>query len=220
LPPKQPGDTLPDMAGFPTILLATGNPHKVEELSAHFDSVGLSVIGLGDLDMDIEPPVEDQSTFIGNARLKARYYAQRTGRLCLADDSGIEVDALGGRPGVHSARFAGVQGDRAHIDAANNARLLSLLRGVPEPQRTARFVCVMVLADNGQILAESRGTVEGRILENPRGENGFGYDPVFFVSETGCTAAELTAQQKNAISHRGHAARQMLDQIRRLPAMP
>jgi XTP/dITP diphosphohydrolase len=176
------------------------------------------------LGRSIPEPHEDQLTFEGNALLKARYYALATGLCCLADDSGLEVDALGGAPGVLSARFAGVHGERKVVDPANNKLLLERLRDVPPERRGARFVCAMALIDpaagsrggeSGRVLAEVRGVVEGRILgpdgvdHRGRGTGGFGYDPLFLIPELGLTTAELSAEQKNAISHRGRAARLM-----------
>jgi XTP/dITP diphosphohydrolase len=138
-------------------------------------------------------------------------YATACRQPCLADDSGLAVDALHGAPGVRSARYAGVGATRAERDGANNARLLAELAAVAPEQRTARFVCAMCLADaSGHVAAETRGTVEGRICSSPRGSNGFGYDPIFELPELGRTSAELAPDQKNALSHRGDAARQMV----------
>jgi len=213
------------------IVLASTNPHKLEEIRA--------VIGDGPIDWatlaDVpggeaaREPVEDADTFEGNATIKARHYAEATGAWCLADDSGIEVDALGGEPGVISARYAGAGGDRTDRDLANNRKLLEKLEDTPIEQRTARFVCVMVLWDPGQgtAAASVRGTVEGRIItgdeaadparpERGRGDNGFGYDPLFVLPDRGITTAELPAAEKNAISHRGHAARAMRDRLTQL----
>lgn len=199
-----------------TILLATSNPHKVEEVRATLAPAGVEVVSLAEAGIDAEPPAEDQPTFAGNAALKARYYARVAVRPCLADDSGLEVDALDGAPGVRSARFAGVEGDRAAVDRANNRLLVERLAGVPFEGRTARFVCVMVLAEGAGVLAEARGVLEGHIVDEPRGRHGFGYDPHFWLADRGCTVAELPPEQKNAISHRGRAALRMLEQIKRL----
>jgi XTP/dITP diphosphohydrolase len=225
------------------IVIATGNPHKVEELRAIFAAHQIPVVGLNDLPghESFHEPDEPGATFEENARIKALSYAAQTGRLCLADDSGLEVDALRGAPGVISSHYAADGRDtgasRAARDAANNARLLRELEGVPEGHRAARFVCVMCLAapsnrsheshrshetNSGQspILATSRGTFEGRIGlfgDVPRGTNGFGYDPLFLLpAPDPRTSAELSPQEKNARSHRGAAARAMADQIRRL----
>ena len=181
----------------------------------------MRVVGLGDFD-GIDPPVEDGATFAANARIKAMYYARATGQWCLADDSGLEVDALQGAPGVRSARYAGGEHppdtDRAPIDAANNAKLLRELRSVPPDQRSARFVCHLALANPDHILIETFDTVEGAIVTQPRGNNGFGYDPVFLVPDTNRTAAELTAEEKNNVSHRGKAVRHFATLLKSLLA--
>ena len=160
---------------------------------------------------DVPEPAEVGSSFAENARQKALGYARATGGWCLADDSGLVVDALDGAPGVRSARYAEEDfprgADRAARDAANNAKLLAALEGVGEADRTARFVCHLALADPRRVLIETFGTVEGRIAREPRGHNGFGYDPLFFLPQKGCTVAELPPGQKNAISHRGQAVR-------------
>jgi len=175
------------------------------------------VSGLGER-ADIPEPDETGDGFADNARAKALYYARATGQVCLADDSGLAVDALDGRPGVRSARYAEerfpIGADRATRDRLNSAKLLEALRGVGEERRTARFVCHLALADAGGVLLEARGTLEGRIAERARGANGFGYDPVFRVPSRGCTAAELSAEDKNAISHRGQALRRLAEGLR------
>jgi len=198
------------------VVFASGNPHKVDEVRAILGGRGIEVMGL---DGAIPEPEENADTFEGNAAIKALYYAAATGMVCLADDSGLEVDALDGRPGVYSARYAGIGSNRVERDAANNAKLLKELEGVPELDRTARFVCAMVLAEpptdahpEGRIIATTRGTFEGRIGFSPRGTNGFGYDPLL-VLEDGRTSAELTSVEKNARSHRGAAARAMVGKI-------
>ncbi len=195
------------------VLLATGNPHKLDEVRAVLSPLGWTVLGLDDLDGPTPPePEEDGDTFEANARSKALAYAAATGRLALADDSGLEVDALGGAPGVRSARFAGVDGDRATRDAANNRLLVERLRGTEASDRTARFVCAMCLAGpDGRILAETRGTFDGVIVLEPRGSNGFGYDPHLLLPGDGCTSAELSPEEKNARSHRGAATRAMAE---------
>lgn len=205
------------------ILLATSNPHKLDEIRAVFDAlgdVGVEIVSLDAMDKTIDEPVEDQPTFEGNAELKARHYALASGMPCLADDSGLEVDALGGAPGVISARYAGVEGGRELADPANNRKLLAELGDTPPEQRTARFVCVMTLVDpQGNRLAQVRGTVEGRIIppgETPRGANGFGYDPLFYLPDLGKTSAELTPEHKNRISHRGAASRLMWRELKKL----
>ncbi len=201
------------------VLFATANPHKLEEVRAILAPHGVEVLGLADVVCpdgrrgdEIPEPLEDGHTFEENARIKARAYARATGRPCLADDSGLEVEALGGHPGVESAYFAhgaerGPSISRSERDPANNERLLRLMQGVSDSRRTARFVCVMcIAAPDGDILAESRGEFVGRIGREPRGENGFGYDPLL-VLEDGRTSAELPTEEKNARSHRGEAAR-------------
>ncbi|MHC4141785.1 MAG: RdgB/HAM1 family non-canonical purine NTP pyrophosphatase [Planctomycetota bacterium] len=198
------------------LLFASTNSNKVAEVRAILASRGIRVIGLEEAgDAAGRPePVEDGETFADNARIKAVYYAKATGRWTLADDSGLEVDALGGGPGVRSARYGGIGGTRAERDAANNRKLLNALSAVPDEKRTARFVCAMCLADaEGRVAAETRGTVEGVIGREPRGHNGFGYDPLFGLPHLGCTSAELPTEQKNALSHRGDAARQMADRL-------
>ncbi len=212
------------------LLIATGNPHKVQEIAAVLAELGvpagkLELLTLGDLGKTIPEAVEDAPDFEGNAVKKARHYAAASGLPCLADDSGLEVDALGGQPGVLSARYAGVTGPRAEVDLANNRKLLAAMRDVPLAQRTARFVCAMALCDATATLATARGTVEGRILteqeaadpskpERGRGSNGFGYDPLFFMPDLGQTTAELAAEHKNRISHRGAATRLMWQRMR------
>ena len=198
------------------ILLATSNRHKLHEVAAVLRPAGVELAGLDSLAVPVAEPIEDQPTFEANALLKARYYARATKRLCLADDSGLEVDALDGAPGVLSARYAGADGPRPVIDQANNARLLDELSHVPDAQRTARFVCVMALCDAKRTLVVVRGAVEGVILTKPRGTSGFGYDPLFYLPDPGVSVAELTCEQKNAISHRGQAARLMLAELTRL----
>lgn len=183
------------------LLLATTNPHKVDEYRAILSDLPFTLLSLNDvqLDMDVE---ETGTTFRENAELKARAYAQASGLLSLADDSGLEIDALNGAPGVYSARFAGE-------DATYEERfdiLLTQLRDVPVERRTARFRCVISLAEPSGYLRSVDGTIEGVIADAPRGKNGFGYDPIFLVPALGKTTAEITAEQKNKISHRGRAA--------------
>lgn len=200
------------------IVVATTNPHKVEEILAVFRASGVEGVTLRTLrDIDgakaLPEPVEDAPTFEGNARLKALYYANALGRACLADDSGLEVDALGGAPGIYSARYAGVGATREERDNANNAKLLEALRGAPPQKRTARFVCAACLADPRGVLFETRGEFPGVIGDSPRGSNGFGYDPLL-VLDDGRTSAELTPDEKNARSHRGEAMRALARWLR------
>lgn len=172
---------------------------------------------------DVPPvpePAEDGETFADNARHKALYYARACGQWCLADDSGLEVDALGGAPGVRSARYAADRcppgAARDAIDAANNAKLLEALAAVGPERRTARFVCYLVLADPEGVILEACDTIEGRIGYQPRGHNGFGYDPLFEVPQLGCTTAELPSEHKNRISHRGKALLRVADMLAQL----
>jgi XTP/dITP diphosphohydrolase len=190
------------------LTIATSNPHKIEEISAVLGPLGIGCLPLGR--SDIPEPEEDGATFEENARIKAIAYARALDRVVLADDSGLEVDALGGAPGVHSARYAGVGATRAERDQANNAKLLAALEGVPDRMRTARFVCVLSIArPDGTILAEARGTFDGVIGFAPRGVNGFGYDPLLVLPD-GRTSAELSSDEKNARSHRGNALRALV----------
>ena len=199
------------------LLFATSNPHKIEEVRAVLEPLGWRVVGLDQMEIDVPEPVEDGVTFMANARIKAQYYAAHTNQHCLADDSGLEVDALDGEPGVYSARYAGEGNTRPERDQANNAKLLNALASYPPEKRTARFVCTMCLAAPDQsILAESRGTFEGIIAPEPRGHSGFGYDPLVYLPELGQTVAELSAEEKNAQSHRGQAARQMAEKIKQI----
>lgn len=193
-----------------SIVVATCNVGKLREIREVLSNLSVDVIGL-DKFPDVVAPEEHGSTFAANARLKAIYYAELTGRWCLADDSGIVVDALAGRPGVLSARYAAdlcpPEATREQIDSANNTKLLNELKGVGDAERTARYVCHLALADEHEILIETSGTMEGRIAHHLLGCNGFGYDPLFIAHQTGCTVAELTGEQKNQISHRGKAVR-------------
>jgi len=190
------------------LIVATSNPNKVREIEQVLAPLGYDVVGLGELALSIPEPVEDADTFEGNARIKALAYARALGTSCLAEDSGLEVDALGGAPGVHSARYAGVGNTREDRDRANNEKLLHALAGVPADRRGARFVCAMCLVDaSGRVLFETRGSYEGVIAEAPRGEGGFGYDPLLWLPDVQKTSAELGPQEKNARSHRGKATR-------------
>jgi len=197
------------------LLFASSNPHKVREVGAIMRGLDIDVIGLDTIGHTDPEPVEDAETFAANARIKAVHYAKATGHLCLADDSGLAVDALGGKPGVRSARYAGIGETRSEQDEANNALLLRELEGVALPDRTARFICAMCLVDpSGTVVAETTGTFKGVITMTPRGNNGFGYDPLFELPELGCTSAELPPEKKNALSHRGDAARRMAELLK------
>lgn len=197
------------------LLFATSNPNKVRELAEVLGPLGFEITDLSAFPALVEP-IEDAPTFADNARLKALSYAQQTNTTCLAEDSGLEVKALGGAPGVHSARYSGLSGSRDVVDPANNAKLLAALKDVPWEQRDARFVCAMCMATpEGEIVAESQGAFEGRIGFEPKGENGFGYDPLFFVESMGCTGAELSKADKGRLSHRGQAARRLAEILAR-----
>ena len=192
------------------ILVASTNPGKLAELRAMLDA-DVEWVGLSEFP-DVAEVVEDGKTFAENARKKATEYAKATGLWTIADDSGLVVDALDGAPGVKSARFSGEKllgEDRTLLDHRNMSRVLKLLKGVPTDNRTARFVCCLCLASPQEILAEVEGTLEGVITEVEIGKNGFGYDPVVFVPDLGKTVAQLSAEQKNAISHRGNAIRKL-----------
>jgi XTP/dITP diphosphohydrolase len=208
----------------PPITIATANPGKVAELRPIFAELGIEVVGLKDLDAPTTEPAETGSTFEANATIKALAYAKQTGTRCLADDSGLVVDALGGAPGVISSHYASDGKEdsrpRSERDVANNARLLRELEGVRDERRTARFVCVMVLADeHGTVLATSKGAFEGRIGHEPRGDKGFGYDPLFLIRDDPVapaferSSAQMPPHEKNAISHRAQAAHRMADAI-------
>jgi XTP/dITP diphosphohydrolase len=200
---------------FMRLVVATKNKGKAVEFAQMLSPLGWDVSHLGDRH-DVETVDETGSTFVENASLKATGYAKRLGDWALgdwvlADDSGLVVDALGGEPGVNSAIYAKLN-HAGEGDAANNALLLQKLNDVKQHDRTARFVCVLALSDpQGRIVLTTRGEVEGRIVFNPRGQGGFGYDPLFEVDAYSKTTAELSADQKHAISHRGKALRQMIE---------
>ncbi|OWY72689.1 hypothetical protein B7486_07195 [cyanobacterium TDX16] len=238
------------------ILIATNNPAKVREIQAvlaaaafspaHLSphllncstlssltpSPSLQWASLSELPSPIPEPEETGTTFLENATLKATYYARTSGMLALADDSGLEVDALAGEPGVHSAYFdrTAAHLPRPQRDAANNAKLVAAMSGLPLERRTARYHCVMVLASptsspasvdgilatahgNVRVLATAHGVFEGLIIDEPRGAGGFGYDPYFLIPDLQKTAAELPAEHKNRISHRGKALNAMREKI-------
>lgn len=201
-----------------TILVATTNPGKLTELSEMLD-IDADFKNLADFP-GIEEVPEDGSTFEQNAQKKALGYAKATGLWTIADDSGLVIDALGGAPGIHSARFSGEKSElRTLIDHKNTAKVLKLMKNVPVEKRTARFVCSICLASPEKVLIQTEGTVEGTITETERGDGGFGYDPIFLVKGIDKTAAELEPDEKNKISHRGNATaklkplfKQLLDQ--------
>lgn len=211
---------------MPTIVFASQNPGKIKELQSLTKGQYIDIIGLGDFDRTFDEPIEDGETFLDNATIKAIAYAKETGMHCLADDSGLIVDALDGKPGVISSHFAfdgETEGDASSLsrqerDDCNNERLLRDLEGVPDDQRTARFTCTMVLASpEGLVLAHTKGEFEGRIGqigEVPRGDNGFGYDPLFLVApEFDRTSAQMDPSEKNAISHRAKAVASMIETL-------
>lgn len=195
-----------------TIVLASTNKKKLVELNTLLEPAGLTVVGL-DAFPDLPEVEETGATFEENALLKACQTARATGLTAVADDSGLAVDALGGAPGVYSARYSaedtGIAG--ATRDERNLNKLLIALRDVPEAKRTARFVCVMAACTPEGDRLVRRGEWEGRIAEFPAGHNGFGYDPVFFDPEAGCTAAQMPSERKNSRSHRGKAVRTFLE---------
>lgn len=192
------------------IVVATTNTGKIAELSTMLDA-DVEWLSLGDFD-GIEEVVEDGVTFAENARKKALGYAEATGCWAIADDSGLCVDALDGAPGVYSARFSGPKIEseqRGLIDHRNIEKVLDLIKDVPVEKRTARFMCSICLAKPGEVLAETEGTCEGLIAKEEVGENGFGYDPIFFVESLNKTMGQSSSEEKNKISHRGNAIRNL-----------
>ncbi len=187
------------------LVLASGNPGKLRELSVILDDLGYQLHAQSEFDVDEVP--ETGTTFVENAIIKARHAAAITGLPALADDSGIEVDALDGAPGVYSARFSGANAD----DAANNALLVEKLAAVPPEQRSARYRAVIVFmrhaGDPSPLICE--GSWEGMIQLEPVGDGGFGYDPYFYLPDQGCTSAQLSADEKNRLSHRGAALQEL-----------
>ena len=193
-------------AALKSLVIATANPGKLREFQALLADLAVAPVAQGAL--GVTAPEETGTTFAANALLKARHAAAASGAAAIADDSGLEVDALGGAPGVYSARYAGeAAGDAAAADAANNAKLVAALQGVPFAARRARYRCALVYLDGPEDPAplHARGVWEGYILDAPRGSGGFGYDPYFWLPELGLTAAELEPERKNRLSHRGTA---------------
>jgi XTP/dITP diphosphohydrolase len=190
-------------------VVATANPHKVEELGALFAGLGVELVARP---ADTVMPEEKGTSFLANARLKARAIALATNEVALADDSGLEVDALGGDPGIFSARYAG----EGATDAANNAKLLAELDGIHGANRRARFRCVLALVapDGRELTADGR--IEGFVLPEPKGAGGFGYDPLFQPEGDTRSLAEYAEAEKNAVSHRGRAARRLREMLERL----
>lgn len=194
----------------PVLVLASQNPKKARELSALLEPLGAEVRPLAD--WTAEAPEETAPSFVENALIKARHAASLTGLPAIADDSGLEVAALGGAPGVHSARYAGEPSD----DAANNRKLLAALAKVPSPQRQARFVCALVYLRHAEdpVPLIALGSWPGEMLDARRGDGGFGYDPLFWVPSLQRSAAELSPREKARVSHRGRALRSLLRQLR------
>lgn len=189
-----------------TVIIATNNAHKVEEIETALNFEGWEFKSLKDAGIESSPE-ETGTTFEENARIKARAAHELTGAAVLADDSGLVVDALDGAPGVYSSRYAGEDGN----DEANNAKLLQELEGVPDEQRSARFMCVLVFIDEDGSETVAQGSVEGRIGYELKGDGGFGYDPLFWPEcfNFECTLAEVTQENKNKVSHRGNALREL-----------
>jgi XTP/dITP diphosphohydrolase len=199
-----------------TVLVATSNPGKLSDFAGAAAALGITIANIPNFS-SLTPVVEDGTTFEANARKKAQSYSLAVpAELVLADDSGIEIDALGGAPGVYSARYAALDvastqaADANTDDEANNARALRELQGIPPEKRTARFVCVLAAASDGQVLQTFRGSAEGVMLDAPRGTHGFGYDPLFYFPQIDKTFAELSAEEKAQYSHRGKAFRAFL----------
>ena len=194
------------------LVIASNNAGKLRELAAILGPLGFETVPQGEF--GVPEAEEPHDTFLENALVKARHCARLTGLPALADDSGLCVDALGGAPGVHSAYFAGKDGDRATRDAANNARLVASLEGATD--RSAHYTCVIVrvrAADDPEPLV-CEGRWRGEIVATPRGAGGFGYDPYFFLPDLGRTAAELSADEKNRLSHRAIAVRRLAERLR------
>lgn len=193
------------------IIFATGNKDKLREIREILADLDIEVVSMKEAGIDIDI-VEDGTTFEENAIIKAKAIHQVTGEAVLADDSGLEVDYLNKEPGVYSARYMG-EDTSYHV---KNKSLVDRLEGVPDEKRTARFVCVIALVtEDGQVIT-TRGNYEGIIGYEEKGENGFGYDPIFYVPEYGCYSAELSREKKNEISHRGKALRLMKDEIMKI----
>lgn len=194
------------------LLIASNNKHKVEEIKSILSPYFTDILTLRDAGIDVDV-AEDGVTFEENAAIKAHaILSLSTADAVLADDSGLMVDALGGAPGVYSARFAG----DGHNDAANNAKLLEVMRDVPPAQRGCRFVTAVCLSKRGEADVCARGEVEGELLNTPQGNNGFGYDPLFYYAPFNKTFAQLTADEKNAVSHRKRALTALCEKLDKL----
>lgn len=203
------------------VVLATRSEDKAREIRQILAPVeGLVLVTLAELGLPPTPEedeLEEADNFAAIAEAKARYFARRTGMPTLADDSGLEVDALGGAPGVRTKRFSGRRDlTGKELDEANNQLLLERLKGVPEEQRTARYVCAAALALPAGAIATAIGTCEGRITTEPLGRGGFGYDPIFYSPELGTTVAMVSAEEKNRISHRARAFQALIPHIQRI----
>ena len=202
------------MCPAPRILVVgTRNEKKCREMRQLLAGLPMEVVPLSDFD-GLATHEETGSTFNENARQKALAYARATGHWCVADDSGLEVPALGGRPGIYSARWGGEDGN----DELNNRKLMDELAAVPRDRWQARYVCVAVLASPEKVLLEAEGTCSGLITDQPAGDGGFGYDPHFYVPDHGCTMAQLSSDAKHAISHRGKALRTLREKLTELLA--
>lgn len=189
------------------IVFATGNENKMKEIRMILEDLGMEILSMKEAGVDMEI-VEDGMSFEENAQIKARAVARTlTNDIVLADDSGLEIDYLDKAPGIYSARFAG---EDTSYDIKNRI-LLDRLEGVPSEERTARFVCAVAAVFPDGTVSTVRGVIEGQIAQEAEGENGFGYDPIFYVPEYGCTTAQMTPEQKNELSHRGKAIRAMRD---------
>jgi non-canonical purine NTP pyrophosphatase (RdgB/HAM1 family) len=193
------------------LLLASQNPGKLAEMRVLVEGLPFRILGPRDVGIE-ESPDETGKTFVENAVLKARHYSKRSGLLTVADDSGISVDALDGGPGLYSSRFGG---DGA-TDAERNRLLIEKLRGIPEDRRGARFTSAVAVARGDDVLFQAVETVEGRIAEEPRGPNGFGYDPLFFYPPYGATFGEVPREKKDRVSHRGKAFARLREFLSRL----
>lgn len=191
------------------LVFATGNQGKVNEFRQMLGEE-YEILSMKDIGVDIEI-VEDGKTFEENAVIKAKTVMQATGEMVLADDSGFEVDALNKEPGIYSARYMGE--DTSY--SVKNAELLRRCEGVPDEERDARFVCVIACAYPDGTIDTATGVIEGKLAHEPKGENGFGYDPIFFLPERGCTTGELPPEEKNKISHRGIAIRKMVEILKK-----
>lgn len=198
------------------LVLASGNKGKIREFQAMFDNLGLNIVPQTEMGVGDVP--ETGTTFVENAIIKARHAAQVTGLPAIADDSGIEIDYLDGAPGVYSARFSGDENGVGATDEKNNLKVLASLQGVPQEQRTARYQCILVYmahaGDPTPIICQA--SWDGVIMEEEVGDNGFGYDPLFWVPEFSCSSAQLAPEQKNKISHRAKALELLYQELRKV----